>query len=196
MKQKRVFFEADAALRHVLNSLTPDQLDRPAPEEWSTLPSPTMRDIVATHARDEAWVPDMLAGRTIEEVGDTWSGDLLGDDPIGSYNAINDAATDAVAADIPPGAVAHMSYGDYPVEEYLEHISYFRAFQAWSISRHFGLPNPLPEQLVASLDAMLDKDLETFQAIGVFGESIPLPDDATADEKLLARVGYWVPQQA
>ena len=51
MKQKRVFFDADAALRHVLNSLTPEQLDLPAPAEWSTLPSPTMRDILAASHR-------------------------------------------------------------------------------------------------------------------------------------------------
>jgi hypothetical protein len=196
MKQKRLFLEADSAIHDVLNSLSPEQLDLPVPPEWSTLPSPTLRDILAAHTQDEAWVPDMLAGKTIEESRDAWTGDLLGDDPFGSYNHYYDIATDAVAGDIPPAAVAHMSYGDYPVEEYLEHISYYRAFQAWSIARHFGIDYHLTEFVVTTLWQMLDKDLETFQSIGVFGESIVLPDDAPLEEKLLARVGYWVPPNA
>src|SRR6187431_3496715 len=99
MKEKRLFLEADAAIREVFNSLSPEQLDLPVPSVWTGAESSTMRDVVASHTKDEAWVPDVLADHTIEEVGDRWNGDLLGSDPIGNYNRINDVANDAVAAD-------------------------------------------------------------------------------------------------
>ena len=46
-------------------------------------PLPTLRSIVKDHAYDDAWVPDMLAGGTMEEAGaEKFDGDLLGDHPV------------------------------------------------------------------------------------------------------------------
>src|SRR4051794_20072655 len=113
MKQLELFLASDAALRSVIDRLTPDDLRMPAPADWSRTPDPTLRDIIAAHARDEAWIPDVLSGRTMQEVGDTWEGDLLGDDPIGAYDRFNDAATKAASGPVDPDAVAHFSYGDF-----------------------------------------------------------------------------------
>jgi hypothetical protein len=41
----------------------------------------TLRRIINYHAYDDAWVPEVLAGKTIAEVGMKWDGDLLGDHP-------------------------------------------------------------------------------------------------------------------
>jgi hypothetical protein len=42
---------------------------------------PTLREVVNALAYDDAWVPDMLAGRSMDEVGkDAFDGDLLGDE--------------------------------------------------------------------------------------------------------------------
>jgi hypothetical protein len=138
MKQRELFLQADAALRTVIDRIDPAQLTLPAPAEWSRAPDPTVRDILAAHARDEAWVPDVLLGRTIEDAGGTYDGDLLGDDPIGTYDRLNDLATGAVKEDLNPDRVVHLSYGDFTIREYLEHISIYRAFQAWSIARQLG----------------------------------------------------------
>ena len=75
-----MFLQADAALRSGIGRITPAQLALPVPAEWSRAANPTLRDILAAHAEDEAWLPAVLEGRTIEEVGDTYQGDLLGDD--------------------------------------------------------------------------------------------------------------------
>ena len=192
MKEKRLFLEADAALREVINSLSPEQFARPVPQEWSRASSPTIRDVVASHAYDEAWVPDTLAGRTIDEVGDKYAGDLLGDDPIGNYNRFNDAATDAVAADVLPDVV-HLTYGDYPIEEYLEHVTYYRAFQAWAIARYVGNEYHLTDDLVDGLWELVDLHLDDLRSIGVFPPEIEIPQDSSKEEKLLARVGFWLP---
>jgi len=65
--------------------------------------------------------------------------DLLGDDPIASYDALNDKAMTAIRA----GDFAdtfHFTYGDYPADEGFAHLATYRAFQAWSIAKEFGIP--------------------------------------------------------
>ena len=75
MDARELFLLSDAALRSVIDTLTPSDLELIAPAEWSVghrSASPTLRDIVLRHAYDEAWIPDLLAGRTFAEVGDRW----------------------------------------------------------------------------------------------------------------------------
>src|SRR5690242_17387404 len=139
MTPRELFLASDAALRSVIDRIPADALDRPAPREWSGKPDPTFRDILAAHAYDEAWIPDVVAGRTIEEVGDAHAGDPLGDDPIAAYDRINDTATAALADEPADDAVAHLSYGDRPLSEAYLHMATYRGFQAWSIAHELGI---------------------------------------------------------
>lgn len=193
MNEKELFLQSDAALRSVIDRISPEQLSLPVPAEWSRKENPVLRDILAAHTFDEAWVPDVLAGRTIDEVGDTYAGDLLGDDPIGAYDRAHDAATAAVEGTSDLDAVAHMSYGDFPVREYFVHISIYRAFQAWSIAKVLGLEYSLPPELVEGLWEHVGPQVDAFREMGVFPPEIEVPADADSETRLLARVGYLVP---
>ena len=191
MKQKELFLQADAALRSVFDQITPEQLDIPAPAEWTRVENPTLRDILADHARDEAWVPDVLAGRSIDEVGDQYAGDLLGDAPIAAYDRLNDLATAAVTADLQPEKIVHLSYGDFPLAEYLQHVAIYRAFQAWSVARLVGIEFSLPAPLVDNLwDQVLPK-VDDWRAMGVFGPAVEVPADADRETRLLGETGFW-----
>lgn len=196
MKQTELFLQADAALRSVIDRITPDELRRPAPAEWTSTPNPTLRDVLAAHARDEAWVPDVLHGRSINEVGDRYDGDLLGDDPIARYDALNDLATAAVREDHAPDTIVHLSYGDFPVSTYLEHVSIYRAFQAWSIARQLGWDYALPDPLVENLWALIEPQIDGLRQIGVFPPEVTVPADADRETTLLGRTGYWRPKPA
>ena len=193
MNQQDLFLMSDAALREVIDMVDLDQLALAAPANWSRKPEPTLRDILAYHAFDEAWVPDVLAGRTAEEVGARHDGDLLSEDPIGNYDEINDAATEAVTGDLDFDRVVHLSYGDFSVGDYLVHTSTFRAFQAWSIAKFIGLDYSLPDALVDGLWEILGPQIDGFRAMGVFPPEITIAEDADAETRLLARVGYLVP---
>jgi uncharacterized protein (TIGR03086 family) len=193
MKQKELFLQADAALRSVIDRITPAQLALPSPAEWSRTPDPTVRDIIADHARDEAWVPDVLAGRTIDEVGDRYAGDLLGDDPVASYDRLNDLATAAVDSDLDPDKTVHLSYGDFPVTVYLEHISTYRAFQAWLIPKHLGIEYSLPAALVDELWEQVVPQIDDWRAMGVFGPEVDVPSGADRETQLLGKTGFWIP---
>ena len=193
MRQRELFLQADAALRDVVNRITPEQLDLPAPADWTRTFDPRLRDVLSDHVRDEIWVPDVLAGRSIEEVGDRYTGDLLGDDPIAAYNAANDAATAAATAELDPETIVHLSYGDFPVAVYFEHIATYRAFQAWSIAQLIGADYSLPPELVESLFEIVVPQAEAWRAMGVFGPPVDVPEGADRETELLAVTGYWTP---
>jgi hypothetical protein len=193
MKQKELFLQSDAALRSVIDRIEPGQLALMAPAGWSRAENPTLRDILAYHAFDEAWVPDVLAGRTIAEVGDRYAGDLLGNDPIAAYDRFNELATAAVLASDDPDATAHLSYGDFTMGEALEHMSIYRAFQAWSIAKFIGLDYSLPSELVEGLWERVMPNVETWRSMGVFGPEVEVPADADRETQLLGKTGYWVP---
>ncbi|MCU1542914.1 MAG: hypothetical protein JWM50_779 [Microbacteriaceae bacterium] len=193
MKERELFLLADAALREVIDNITPDQLELPVPEDWVRIPDPTLLDVVAAHAYDEAWVPDVLAGRTIDEVDDKYGGDLLGGDPLAAYDAVNDVATVAVNRAIDPDGVAHLTYGDFPVTEYFQHIAVYRAFQAWSIAKLIGLEFHLRPELVDALWQQVVPQVDGWRAMGVFGPAVEAPAGADRETQLLAITGYWRP---
>ncbi len=192
VKNFEVFLLADSTLRTVIDSLTPAELTVPAPAEWSRSADPTLRDIVAAHVRDEAWVPDVLAGRTIQEVGDTWNGDLVGDDPIAAYDRAHDRATAAVGAGFTSDLIVHLSYGDYPVDEYFEHTLYYRTFQAWSIAHLVGRDITLPPELVDAVWDLVMPQLDALRAINVFPPEVEVDAAADKQTRLLGKTGFLV----
>lgn len=194
MDTRELFLAADAALRSVIDRLTPEDLDRPVPTEWSRIAEhPTVRDILFAHAYDEAWVPDVLAGKAKAD-GDPWRhADLLGQDPVAAYDALNDTATAAVAQGVDPGSVFRFQYGDYPAAEGLSHLATYRAFQAWSIAHHLGTPFSLSPNLIQGLEEHVMPNAEEWRQWGVFPPAIEPPAGADAETDLLCRAGYWKP---
>jgi hypothetical protein len=191
--EQQLFLAADAALREVIDQFTPATLELAAPAEWSSNKATTMRGVLANHAKDEAWVPDVIAGKTIEEVGDTWAGDLLGSDRIGNYDKLNDLAATAVKTPIADGQIAHLSYGDFPVATFLEHTSYYRGFQAPLIAKVAGIPFHMTDDLIDLLWSSVEPNIEELRAIHVFGPPIEVPDGSDRQDLLLGMTGFWRP---
>ena len=72
MNEPEVFVLADRALAGVVARIRPDQWDMTMPPNFARRGRrrrPTLRSVVNYHAYDDAWVPDMLAGRTMDEAG-------------------------------------------------------------------------------------------------------------------------------
>jgi hypothetical protein len=189
--QQQLFLASDAALREVIDQFTPATLEFAVPAEWSTNKTTTMRGLLANHAKDEAWVPDVISGKTMDEVGDTWKGDLLGDDPVAAYDALNDLATAAVSKPIADGQIAHLSYGDFPVAIFLEHTSFYRGFQAPLIAKVAGIPFAMTDELVDLLWAAAEPQLDFLRSIHVFGPAVEVPEGSNRETQLLGMTGFW-----
>lgn len=193
METNQLFLAADAALRSVIDRIMPDDLDKLAPAEWSRSPDPTIRDILRAHAYDEAWVPGVLAGASIADGDDLRDRDLLGDDPIAAYDALNDTAMAAVREGVAVAAIFRFQYGDYPAEEGLVHLAVYRAFQAWLIAKQLNIPFHLSPEIIAGMNEHVVPNAEEWRSFGVFPPAIDPTAVADDETRLLCAVGYWVP---
>ena len=75
-----------------------------------------VRQLVNHLVVEQLWVPPIVAGRTVAEIGDAFQGDQLGADPVAAWDK---AAAASGAAFAEPGALqrtVHLSYGDRPAE--------------------------------------------------------------------------------
>ena len=149
----------------------------------------TLREIINYHAYDDAWVPDMLAGHTMEEAGkEKFDGDLLGSDPKASFKAIADKAC-AAARDADLAKTTHLTYGDYPAAEYFKHITLFRAMRSRDIATVIGVDNTIPADLAQGLWDEVLPEAEEWRKVGVFGPKVEVPDDAPLQDRLLGLTG-------
>ena len=193
MTEADVFVLADRTLDRVVAQIAGDQWDVPVPPDFARAASdrvPSLREIVNYHAYDDAWVPDMLAGRTMDEVGpDAFKGDLLGADPKASFSALVDTACAAALALADLDRTVHCSFGDFPAREYFWQINSFRGLRAHDIARVIGVDPALPGDLVQGLWDELSPHAEQWRAIGVFPAAVPVPADAPLMDRLLGLTG-------
>ena len=193
MDEREAFVLADRTLDGVIGQIRDDQWDAPVPSDFprsDTENVPTLREIVNYHAYDDAWIPDMLAGRTIDEAGaQQFDGDLLGDDPIAGFHAIVDLACAAAEQLDDLERAVHLSYGDYTAREYLWQANSFRGLRSHDIARAIGADTTLPDPLVQALWEEISPNAEEWRAIGVFPAAVPVPDDAPLQERLLGLTG-------
>jgi hypothetical protein len=190
MTIQETFVSAEHALTKVISQIKGDQWAMVMPPEFATRSqsSITLREVVNYHAYDDVWVPDTLSGKTIEEVGTLYDGDLLGEEPMVNWQRIVDAAILAVeSADM--DKIVHLTYGDFPAHEYLRHIISFRGLRAVDIARVIGVDDQLPEDLAQSMYDLFAPDAEQWRAMGVFKAVVEVPADAPIQARLLGMTG-------
>jgi uncharacterized protein (TIGR03086 family) len=160
-------------------------------EQWSAATPCAewdVRSLVNHVAGEYLWVPELMAGKTVAEVGDRLDGDLLGDDPLA---VLASAAHDAqVAADMPEALTrtVHLSFGDVPGAEYLKQMAIDSVIHAWDLSRAIGADETLDPELVDFAFDELRKVAESWRAGGAFGPEKDPADDSN-QAKLLALTG-------
>ncbi|CAN5680325.1 maleylpyruvate isomerase family mycothiol-dependent enzyme [soil metagenome] len=138
---------------------------------------------------EDRWTPPLMAGKTIDEVGDRFDGDLLGDDPKGAWD---EASREAVAAIREPGALertVHLSFGDHRGEDYAWQLFVDHLVHAWDLARGIGADAVLDPELVEVCYERSKPQEDALKSFGVFGEKIEPPPGADMQTKLLAVFG-------
>jgi uncharacterized protein (TIGR03086 family) len=193
MNEPDVFALADRALAQVVAAISPDQWDQTMPAGFGLRNrdhAPTLREVITYHAYDDAWVPDMLAGRTMDEAGpERFDGDLLGEDPVARFDDFVAAACAAAAQVTDLDRVAHLSFGDYSVREYFWQINFFRGVRAHDLAQVIGIDPTLSSELVHGLWAEVSPHAEEWRGLGVFGPAVAVPDGAPLQDRLLGLTG-------
>lgn len=168
----------------LIDAIRPAQWMSPTPcAEWD------VRQLVNHLTGEQLWAPHLVAGETIEEVGDRYDGDILGDDPAATWRR---AAPASVAAFADPGALdrtVHLSYGDEPCREYLTQMLTDAAVHGWDIARATGGDERIDPAATSLLLVHWRAREAMVRGSGIFGAAVAVPDGADDQAKLLAFLG-------
>jgi len=164
-----------------LDAVTSDRLDDPTPcEGWS------VRDLVNHVVGEELWTPPLMAGQTIEQVGDQFDGDLLGDDPLAAARAAAAVGLAAVDNGL-DGRKVHLSYGDEDAEEYVRQLIADHLIHGWDLSAALGADTRLDPGVVDEVAIWFADREEMYRSAGVVGPREEATGDPQSD--LLAAAG-------
>jgi uncharacterized protein (TIGR03086 family) len=162
------------------------------PDQWSHFTPCSEWDVRAlvNHVTVEnLWVPPLLQGSTIEEVGDRFDGDQLGDDPQAAARQAVENATDAAAALESADTLVHISSGDVPASEYLLQVGADNLVHAWDLAIAVGGDTRLDGELVDAVATWFESAEGAYRAGGAIADRPPVADDADPQTRLLAMYG-------
>ncbi|MDZ7674522.1 MAG: TIGR03086 family metal-binding protein [Acidimicrobiales bacterium] len=173
-----------------------DRVDAVDDEQWSD-PTPCedwdVRALVNHLCSEQRWAPHLLAGETMEQVGDRYDGDLLGLDPkttfhdamAGSVAAFERAASQGKGLD----GIVHLSFGDVPCRVYLSQMLTDAEVHGWDLARALGRPAQLDDAVVELVLPEMQAQEQLIRSSGVFGPAVEIPADASDADRLLAILG-------
>ena len=135
------------------------------------------------------WAAELAAGRTIEDVGDRLDGDVLGADPVGSYDASAKAAAAAFRAPGIMDAPCAVSYGPVPGSVYAGHRFLDVFIHGWDLAVATGQDTVLDAGLMQACQDVIEPQMEAFREAGAFAGPLPVPPGASAQARFLAMLG-------
>ena len=167
------------------------RLDAVDDSQWA-LPTPctewNVRALVNHVVGEELWTVPLVDGATIEEVGDRFDGDLLGDDP---RTLGRTAAAEAVAAvdrRLPEGGTVNLSFGVVPIEEYVQQLSADHLVHSWDLAVATRQDLSLDPELVREVGVWFAEREQLYRDAGAVGPA-PVPGGEDPQSALLAAFG-------
>ncbi|MGH3793602.1 MAG: TIGR03086 family metal-binding protein [Pseudonocardiaceae bacterium] len=165
------------------------------PEQWHNATPCTewdVRTLVDHLVTEQLWVPLLLDGATVDDVGDRFDGDRLGDDPVAAWRSAAATAREAFTA---PGALrrhVELSYGRRPVDGYCQEMTLDLTVHAWDLARGIGAAERLDEGLVHDVLSFIEPQVERLAHTGLFAPPVTVGENADAQTRLLALLGRRV----
>ena len=157
--------------------------------EWS------VRDLVNHVVGEDLWTAPLLQGSTIEEVGDRFDGDLLGDDPVARARAAAAEAVAAVADRLPRGGTVHLSYGEEQLDEYVYQLAADHLVHGWDLAAATRTDGAFDPEVVGAIAGWYAEREELYRSAGAVGAR-PAESGNDALSQLIAAFGRdpgWSP---
>ena len=151
--------------------------------DWS------VRDLVNHIVYEDMWTPELFAGKTLEEVGTKFDGDLLGDDPKGVWARASKEAVSAVQDEGAMTRMVNVSWGQITGREYAEQLFLDHLIHGWDLAMGIGGDTSLDPELVEACWLSAKAGEELIRGSGVFGDQVEVPEDADTQTRLLALLG-------
>ncbi|MGD9988861.1 hypothetical protein [Pseudonocardia sp.] len=147
----------------------------------------TVASVIRDHARDDATVPDLLAGG---EPGteDPFAGGDNDREAVLARLAQESVAAASKATD--PAAIVHSRHGDVTVADYLLRQTVLRAVTAHEVAVFSGSVCPLTEAFSRSLWELTEPRADHWREVGLFGPALtPVPADVSWRDRFLMSAG-------
>jgi uncharacterized protein (TIGR03086 family) len=135
------------------------------------------------------WAPPLLEGKTIDEVGDRFDGDVLGDDPKAAFEAASGPFLTAAAQPGNRERTVHLSFGDFPGSEYLGQLGSDVVIHTWDLAKGADTNDRLDPELVETVYAFMAPQADAWRGAGVFADAVEVGADADTQAKLLGLTG-------
>jgi uncharacterized protein (TIGR03086 family) len=167
----------------LVHSIRDDQWHSPTPcTEWD------VRVLVNHLVSENLWMPPLLEGKTIADVGESLDGDLLRDDPKAAWDRSAAEAGRAVRA-APLDRTVHLSYGQAPAEHYISEVFSDLTVHGWDLARAIGEDERIDPESVDVLYERYKPIEDGLKASGLFGPRVEPPTSADKQTQLLAIFG-------
>jgi uncharacterized protein (TIGR03086 family) len=187
MNAKALFNEAVREASGCALLVGPEQFGDPTPcDEWN------VRALLNHMVYELSWAPDLLAGKTVAEVGDKFEGDLLGENALAAWRRAVMTAMDAVKkADL--RAIVHLSYGDFPAEHYIRELGGDMLIHGWDLDQAIKCTLLFDNATAQATLAFVEPRADEFKQSGLFGRRVSVQDGDRLQTKLLAFFGRREP---
>ena len=165
------------------------------PEQWhdgTPCSEWDVRTLVHHLLYEQRWVPPLLEGLTIEQVGRQFEGDLLAGDASAWPGLLASAIEQAHAAVAQPEALdrtVHLSFGDTSGQEYVMQLTADLAIHAWDLARATWQDEALDPDVVALMLPWAEANADLLAASGMFGSRIGTGPGAPDNVRLLGLLG-------
>ena len=164
----------------LVHAIRDDQWDHPTPcTEWN------VRVLVNHLVSENLWMPPLLEGKMIADVGDSLDGDLLGDDPKATWDRSATEAGRAVQG-APLDRTVQLSYGKAPAEHYISEVFSDLTIHGWDLARAIGADEAMDSESVDVLYERYKPIEDGLKATGLFGPKVDPPPGADKQTQLLA----------
>jgi uncharacterized protein (TIGR03086 family) len=162
-----------------------DRWNDPTPcTEW------TVRDLVNHLIGEHLWAPHLLAGESMEQVGDRYDGDVTGDDPVRAWERAAERSLAAWrVADL--SGTARFSFGEAPLTVYADQMLIDLTVHEWDLARGSGQPESLDPAAVAIGLEYARANVARMAGLDIVAPPVPTTSDDPAVQ-LLSLLGRAV----
>lgn len=175
---------AVANTQDIVDAMTVEQMHNATPcADWD------VTELLHHVVYGNLWVAPLVAGETIEQVGDRFEGDILAGDFSEAYRLSGHRAVTAFEVPGAMDAPCAVSYGPVPGSIYCGHRFTDVLVHGWDLAAATGGDTELPAELV---EACLEITLPQAAILGVtgaFGDGMDPGEEASPQTRLLALLG-------
>lgn len=183
MNAKELFAQAIGQAAGCVGHVRFDQLGNATPcSEWN------LKELLNHMVYELLWVPELLRGKTVADIGDKYEGDLLHSDIQAAWQHAADSALVGVKR-VEDDAVVHLSYSDVPAKDYIAEVAGDILVHAWDVSRSLGFTLLFAPEMTRSVYENTLPRHEEMVASGLYGKPVDVPEDAPLQVKLLGLMG-------